>query len=421
MNELPRSWAKVALADVCDVVLGQSPPGSAYNDEGRGLPFFQGKAEFGPLRPTPRKWTTQGNKIALEGDVLVSVRAPVGPTNLAPGECVIGRGLAALRPTAATTTRFVLHQMRATTAELTEIATGSTFAAVSGDQLRRHRFRLPPLPEQERIVAAIEEQFSRLDAAEAALRETLGKSNVLTKGLIQAAEQGQRTQFRDLLLEPLVNGRSVPTAASGFPVLRLTALRDGRIDLSERKTGAWSKADAERFLVRKGDFFIARGNGSLALVGRGALLEVEPDHVAFPDTMIRARVNDRRIDPRFLQIVWNGPETRSQIENAARTTAGIYKVNQRDLERIVLPVPPLALQRTIINTHEQRVTVLDALMTAIDHALVRSNHLRRAILNEAFTGRLVPQDPNDEPASELLDRLAVQRADAPKSRRRQRA
>ena len=191
MSELPKGWVATTIGSACDVILGQSPPGSAYNSDGDGLPFFQGKAEFGALQPLVRKWTTAGNKRAFPGDVLVSVRAPVGPTNLAPFECVIGRGLAALRPSRVTTTRFVLYQMRAIEASLASIATGSTFSAISGDQLRNHRFLLPPLVEQQRIVAAIEEQVSRLDEAELLLNQAERKVVLMRRSILAHAFSGR--------------------------------------------------------------------------------------------------------------------------------------------------------------------------------------------------------------------------------------
>src|SRR5271169_2087509 len=121
MSELPKGWEASTLEECCVVISGQSPPGETYNTEGIGLPFYQGKAEFGDLYPSPRKWCTEPAKIATEGDVLISVRAPVGPTNLASETCCIGRGLAALRPFQGIATRYVLYQMRATEQELASV------------------------------------------------------------------------------------------------------------------------------------------------------------------------------------------------------------------------------------------------------------------------------------------------------------
>jgi type I restriction enzyme S subunit len=77
------------LGSICEIIAGQSPPSSYYNQEGIGLPFFQGKADFGELHPTVRVWCSQPIKIAERGDILISVRAPVGPTNLADSRCCI--------------------------------------------------------------------------------------------------------------------------------------------------------------------------------------------------------------------------------------------------------------------------------------------------------------------------------------------
>ena len=90
-------WEQCALADIADVVMGQSPPGSSYNSNGSGVPFIQGSAEFGATNPTPVKWCTDPRKIAEPGDVLFSVRAPVGDLNVANKRIAIGRGLSIIR------------------------------------------------------------------------------------------------------------------------------------------------------------------------------------------------------------------------------------------------------------------------------------------------------------------------------------
>jgi len=95
---LPEGWVLKKLNDVCNIIMGQSPPGNTYNKDKSGLPFFQGKAEFGVRYPTAVKWCSKPKKVAHKNDVLISVRAPVGPTNIASSECCIGRGLAAIRP-----------------------------------------------------------------------------------------------------------------------------------------------------------------------------------------------------------------------------------------------------------------------------------------------------------------------------------
>lgn len=428
MTELPKGWVETTLGCVAEWGSGGTPKATDRDYYGGGIPW----AVIGDLNDatvastaatiSDAGLTNSSAKLVEPGTVLVAMYGSIGKLGIAGQRMATNQAIAfANGRVGLADNRFLFWFLRWQRSALATAGKGATQKNISQTVLKAWPIRLPPLPEQERIVAAIEEQLSRIDAGESALREAARGTSALAEAAVRAAEHGESSPLADLLVEPLANGRSVPTAISGFPVLRLTALREGRIDLHKRKTGAWEKEDAERFLVKRGDFFISRGNGSIALVGRGGLVEVQPDDVAFPDTMIRARVDSSRIDPRFLRVVWNGPRTRRQIERAARTTAGIYKVNQKDLERVILPVPPIAVQNEIVAANEHHTSVVDALRTAISHALVRSGHLRRAVLERALSGRLVPQVWNDEPAPELLDRIAAERVDTLKSRPRKRA
>ena len=119
------------LVECAEIIMGQSPPGESYNQEGDGLPFFQGKMEFGSVNPTVRQWCSSPTRIAEPGDVLLCVRAPVGPTNIADTKCAIGRGLAIARPILGkSTTEFLFYSLRAIEKEIAKIAQGSTFTAI---------------------------------------------------------------------------------------------------------------------------------------------------------------------------------------------------------------------------------------------------------------------------------------------------
>lgn len=96
-REIPEGWKAGTLRDIAHIVMGQSPPGESYNLGGEGCLFFQGSTDFGWRFPTARQFTTQPTRFAKEGDILLSVRAPVGTMNIAPSDCAIGRGLSALR------------------------------------------------------------------------------------------------------------------------------------------------------------------------------------------------------------------------------------------------------------------------------------------------------------------------------------
>ncbi len=330
---------------------------------------------------------------------------------------------------------------------------------------------IPPFPEQRRIVAEIEKQFTRLDASVAALRRAQANLKRYRASVLRAACSGElapteaelaraegreyepadvllerilaqrrarweslekrRGKYKEpaapdtsnlpplpegwvwvtvdsLIIESLANGRSVKTASGGFPVLRLTALQDGQINQNEFKTGAWTAEEAKPFLIQEGDFFVSRGNGSINLVGLGGIVGPVEMPVAYPDTLIRLRLHPEVVLNFFGQ-VWNSATIRHQVESTARTTAGIHKVNQQDISMCVVPLPPLAEQQRIVAEVERRLSVIQQAEAVVEASLQRAERLRQSILKRAFAGELAPQDPDDEPASVLLERIRAQR------------
>jgi type I restriction enzyme S subunit len=286
-------------------------------------------------------------------------------------------------------------------------------------------------------VAKLEKLLDKVDSCQ----KRLAKIPILLKrfrqAVLAAASSGRITEdwrnendfdlgdwkdfkLLDLLAEPLANGRSVVDGVSGFPVLRLTCLKDGGVDLSERKIGAWTAEQARKFLVSGYDFLVARGNGSLPLVGRGGLVEENPDPVAYPDTLIRVRLDYRQVAPGFLKHAWNFPSFREQIERVARTTAGIWKISQRDLEGFTFTAPPIREQQEIARRVDQLFAVVDQVEARYAKAKQYVDSLKQSILSKAFHGELVPQDPNDEPATALLERIREARGTKSTSRSRQR-
>ncbi len=210
--------------------------------------------------------------------------------------------------------------------------------------------------------------------------------------------------------DDLANGRSVPSSSEGAKVLRLTAVRNGNIDLTASKVGAWTVDEARPYWVTEGDLLIVRGNGSLSLVGRAGLVRAVNDPVAYPDTLIRLRVLNNVVSPTWIGAMWDSALVRKHIELRARTSAGIYKISQPDIVSAVVPVPPIAEQRAALEAIEAfRLEALAAL-NAVDLALNQSTAQRQNLLRAAFSGQLVPQDPNDEPAAVLLERIRSERA-----------
>ena len=221
--------------------------------------------------------------------------------------------------------------------------------------------------------------------------------------------------------DDLANGRSVLSAESGAKVLRLTAVRNGLIDLNEVKSGDWTLEEAKPFAIEAGDLLIVRGNGSKSLVGRVGLVGQVNEQVAYPDTLIRLRVCDEVVPSRWVALVWDSEIVRSHLEQRARTSAGIYKISQPDIVSACIPVPPTTEAKEAIARLElQLESVSEFDRTAGRLLQLSAAAQRQNILRAAFTGELVPQDPDDEPAGVLLERIhteRTQRGSKPKARR----
>ena len=164
--DIKKDWGYIKLSEIAEIIMGQSPPGKYYNEKQNGLPFFQGKAEFGDnyLKP-PTKWTYKAMKKAMKNDVLMSVRAPVGPTNLAPFELCIGRGLCAIRPDKKKLSYLFLYYYLSTNQkQICKFSTGSTFEAINKKDVENILIPLPTLKEQNKIVNRIEEEVSLISS-----------------------------------------------------------------------------------------------------------------------------------------------------------------------------------------------------------------------------------------------------------------
>ena len=181
-------WSVMDLGEVAEVIAGQSPEGRYYNEDGEGMPFYQGKIEFTDLYINkPRKWTTQVTRTAKPGDILMSVRAPAGPVNLCRIDCCIGRGLAAIRSRNENTAiqAYLFYFLRSQEKNIVGTP-GSVFASINKKDIGKIKISLPPLREQRAIAAVLGALDDKIE---------------LNRRMNETLEATARTIFRDWFVD----------------------------------------------------------------------------------------------------------------------------------------------------------------------------------------------------------------------------
>ena len=159
------SWQFQKMKEICEIIAGQSPKSEFYNDNNIGLPFYQGNKLFGDMYLKQSQiWTTQNSKIALPGDVLLSVRAPVGEVNICKEQICIGRGLMAIRVTKELNNKFLFFILKLYRHKLKSLSSGSTFEGITKQIVEDLNIPIPPLEEQKQIVAQIEAEQELINA-----------------------------------------------------------------------------------------------------------------------------------------------------------------------------------------------------------------------------------------------------------------
>lgn len=280
-------------------------------------------------------------------------------------------------------------------------------------------------PADQLLARILKERRAKWEADQLAKMQTQGKvpKDDKWKEKYQEPVEPDTTNFPELpegwawmtvdamLAEPLCNGISVKGSDTppGVAALKLNAMSERGFKYQFVRYLPIDEKLAKDLEVVAGDFFVSRGNGSLDLVGRGTLAQDPPFQVVFPDTMIRLRFLEIVKSSVWVSTIWPAKFVRRQIERRVKTTAGIWKIAQPEVASVKFPFPPLAEQHRIVAEVERRLSVIDELEAVITANLKRAERLRQSILKRAFEGKLVPQDPNDEPASALLERMRAER------------
>jgi type I restriction enzyme S subunit len=401
IGEIPHEWKVTRLGDknVADLIMGQSPPSSTYNKKKIGLPFLQGKAEFGEVYPSPEFYCSKPIKIAERNDVLISVRAPVGDVNIAPFKCCIGRGLSAIRPnTDKLHHRFLFYYLKFSKKRFESLSMGSTFKAIRKGEIENCKIPLPPIGEQRKIAQVL----SDVDDAIQRVDEAIAKTERLKKGLMQE------------LLTRGIGHKEFKQAPIGkipktWKVARLGEVADFKNGINFNKEQKGDKgiltvdvlnmygesiyldlANLYRVNISlKKDYFLQRGDilfvrSSLKKEGAGwaCLFNGWNEPVTFCGFIIRARVKNQDISAEFLTYFLRSHIVRKGLIAGSGQVA-ITNITQELLKTLKFPLPPLEEQQKIVE-------ILSAVDYKLDLDRKRKGKLERikkGLMNDLLTGK----------------------------------
>jgi type I restriction enzyme S subunit len=393
---IPEKWKVSTLGEACKVIMGQSPSSESYNENSEGLPFFQGKTEFTDLHPVARKWCSAPGKIAEKDDVLLTVRAPIGPTNIADQTCCIGRGLAAIRYPP--NYKYLFYYLRSQIQQLDKLGTGTTFRAISGENIRNYPFPIPPLPTQHRIVEKIEELFSELDYAITTLKTTQQQLQTYRQSVLKHAFEGHFTrgnnELKEVKLGTLIKNIKYGTSQKcmqekrGLPVLRIPNVIAGEISTEDLKYAEFSQDEIKQLSLVEGDILIIRSNGSIGIVGKAAKVTKKVVGYLYAGYLIRIRPDKNLLNSDYINYLFQSRIIRDQIESKAKSTSGVNNVNAKELQDLTIPYFNLNIQNRIVSKIETRLSQSDYLLQTINQQLTQAESLRQSILQQAFSGEL---------------------------------
>jgi type I restriction enzyme, S subunit len=467
--ELPLGWVWTILGEIADLFGGGTP--SRQNPEhflGEIIwltPTEIPKHNISVISDSKEKITKLGMqkssaRLLPKGTVLMTSRASIGYVAIAGTEVTTNQGFASFVCSPAIYNFYLAYWLKANTDLFLEQATGTTFKEISKANLRPFLIPLPPLAEQQRIVDEIEAQFTRLDSGISSLKQAQARLKRYRAAVLKAACEGKlvpqdpNDEPANVLLERILYERRQKWDSNGRyedPILpnidNLPELPEGWL---------WMSLDQLTYLITSGSRGWAEyynDNGAIFIraqdIKTDSLVLDTVAHVDLPrgvegrrtridqydllvtitganvtkTALVKQQLNEAYVNqhvalvrPVYSQLspylyfwIISPSQGRRQLEKYAYGM-GKPGLNLTNLRELMIALPPLEEQQRIVEEVERRLSVVEEVEATIKANLKRAERLRQAILKQAFEGKLVPQDPNDEPATVLLERIKAERA-----------
>ncbi|MBB5155673.1 restriction endonuclease subunit S [Saccharopolyspora phatthalungensis] len=440
MSDLPNGWAWATLGEIADVRLGRQR--SPKNHTGNQMRPYLRAANIGweGLKlDDVKQMNFTDDEVAVyclrPGDILLSEASgsasEVGKPAIWKGEieeCCFQNTLIRVR-SEHIDSRFLMWFLKgeAVRGAFVQHSRGVGIHHIGVARLAKWSVPIPPLAEQRRIVAALEDHLSRVEAG-ARLQEgaEVRARSLVKRILVEAVPASIPDHWRQVAVGDAgtvdLGRQRHPDWHSGpnmRPYLRVANVFEDRIDTSDVMEMHFQDDTFERFRLQAGDILLNEGQ-SPELLGRPAMYRGKPEQVAFTNSLLRFKCGSG-IDPEWALLVFRRHVHSGRYLRDMRITTNIAHLSSGRFKKVEFPIPPLQEQKQIVRRVHESLQGVDRLATEVLRMNSRAEHLRRSLLREAFAGRLVAQNPGDEPASVLMERIRAERGSAPKVKRERKA
>ena len=428
---IPKHWQYKKLGEVCDkITKGGTPTTYGFAFVSSGINFIKveniehGKVNLSSIRTfiTDEAHNYQKKSILEENDLLFSIAGTIGETCLIKQEYLpanTNQALAILRGYyKEVQPQFLTYQLSSSISQYVKSkARGGAMNNISLEDLKGIDLVVPPLPEQRAIVAKIEELLSDLENGKQQLQTAQQQLKVYRQSLLKWAFEGLK---EEKTIEEISEDHSIGLVRSskdqndiqkGVPYIKMNNVDlDGNVDFKKVVYVEVIPEEAKKYSLKKGDILINTRN-SIELVGKTGVVREEKPNCVFNNNLLRIRTK-QEYNSLFIGYQLIGPWLRKQMTREKKSTTNVCALYQRDIFPLKIKVANSKEQQLIVDELESKLTICDKLEETISHSLQQAETLRQSILKKAFEGKLVTQNPNDELASKLLEKIKAESAEA---------
>jgi len=388
---MKKGWKIKNLGEVCNVIAGQSPEGKYYNSDGNGAPFYQGKKEFcEKFIGEPTTWTTKITKEAEANDILMSVRAPVGPINFATHKICIGRGLAAIRAGKEIDKDFLFNFLLKHENEIVG-NTGAVFNSINKTQIENIKIPIPSLSDQHRIVSLLDKCFTAIDKAKANAEQNMRNAKELFDCTLDRILDDKKWKVKQLgeVCEKVEYGTSAKAKSQGLlPVLRMGNIQNGKF-IWDNLVYSDNKEDNSQYLLKYNDVLFNRTN-SLELVGKTAIFKGERPAI-FAGYLIRIHRKENLLDADYLNYYLNSKKAFEYGKSVVISSVNQANINGTKLKTYPIPLPLLHDQQTIVRQLDALRDETQKLEAVYQKKIASLGELKKSVLLKAFSDGLTEE------------------------------